>query len=197
MLGEQRGKYVATVNLDASDPREVVEPGVIKVHFTRSDSEPAREQALETDRHVAQPHRPVALLNQGAGDNPDRVREVDDPRILRRALAHGLSDVEHDGHRAHRLSEATSTSGLLANAITRQRKRLVARASGLTTNAQLEQHSRRTVDRSVAVSRQSQASRSAALVQDALRETTHDVESLGVRIQQHELGNIELISEPG
>jgi hypothetical protein len=139
----------------------------------------------------------VALLKQSAGDDPNRVREVDDPSILRRALAHGLSDVEHDGDRAHRLSEATSASGLLANAITRQRKRLVTCACSLTTNAQLEQHRRRTVDGRIAVSCQSQASRSAALVQNALRETTHDVESLGVRIQQHELGDIELISEPG
>ena len=69
--------------------------------------------------------------------------------------------------------------------------------SGLTTNAQLEQHSRSTVDRSIAVGCERQARRGAALIQDALRETTHDVESLGVRIQKHQLGNIELISEPG
>jgi hypothetical protein len=55
------------------------------------------EAALESDRHVAQADRAMALLEQCAGHDSDRVREVDDPGAGLRMPAHGLGDLEHTG----------------------------------------------------------------------------------------------------
>ena len=53
---------------------------------TRSGSTPSSRAnaALEADRHVAEPDRAVPGVEQRARDDPDRVREVDDPRVGRR-----------------------------------------------------------------------------------------------------------------
>ena len=48
----------------------------------------------------------VARVEQRARDDPDRIREVDDPGAVRGALAHALGDLEHDRHGAQRLREA-------------------------------------------------------------------------------------------
>jgi len=132
VLREKPWQHVVPVDLDVADPGEVVEPRVVEVDRLRSDAQPPGEQALEADRDVAQTHRSVALLEQGAGHDADRVGEVDDPRVLCRMLAHGVGDVEHDRHGAQRLREAAGAGGLLTHAVARQRERLVARASGLT-----------------------------------------------------------------
>ena len=45
----------------------------------RLHPEPLGHAALEPDRHVAQPDRAMALVEQRLGDDPDRVGEVDEP----------------------------------------------------------------------------------------------------------------------
>ena len=115
---------------------------------TRSGATPSkpRELALKADRDVAEPDRAVAGVEQRAGDDPDRVREVDDPRVRRGALAHALGDLEHDGHRAHRLGEAAGAGRLLADAAARERHRLVREARRLAADADLDEHEVGAVD---------------------------------------------------
>ncbi len=138
----------------------------------------------------------MALLQQCARHDADRVGEVDDPRVVGGALAHRLGDVEDDGHRAQRLGEPAGAGGLLPDAVAHQRERLVAGARPLPADAQLQQHCRRAVDRGVAVAREREARRRPALVQDALREAADDVEPLGVGVEQHQLLDGQHVAEP-
>ena len=63
----------------------------------RRDAEQRGDPALEADRDVAEAAGAVAVVEQRAGDDADRVREVDDPRVRGGALAHALGDLEHTG----------------------------------------------------------------------------------------------------
>ena len=59
----------------------MVQPGVAEPHPVGLDAEPGGEPSLEADGHVAQTHRAVPVVEQGAGDDSDRVGEVDDPGV--------------------------------------------------------------------------------------------------------------------
>ena len=89
----------------------------------------------------------MAVVEQRAGHDPDRVGEVDDPRIGRGAATHLIGDVEHDRHGAQSLGEASGAGGLLADAAASQRDGLVEVPCRLTTDAQLQQHEVGAVDR--------------------------------------------------
>ena len=63
-------------------PGQVIEPDVLEAD--RSGDTPSAGQApLEPDRDVAQADRAVAGVEEGLGDDADRVGEVDDPRAGR------------------------------------------------------------------------------------------------------------------
>ena len=81
----------------------------------RLHAEPLGEPALEADRDVAQPDRPMAVVEQRLGDDPDRVREVDDPGARRRAAGGPLGEVQDDRHGPERLGEAAGAGRLLAD----------------------------------------------------------------------------------
>ena len=146
LLDELRQDVVAS-DVHRSNPREVVEPSVTEAHLRGVDAEPAREQQLKSDRHIAEAHRAVPVVEQRAGDDSDRVGEVDDPGIRRGAAAHFVGDVEHDRNRAQRLGEASCACGLLADATAPQRNGLIEVPSGLTTDSQLQEHEVGAVDR--------------------------------------------------
>ena len=73
------GSRSTPVDHDPADPGQVVEPDVLEPHLVGADAEPRGEPALEADGDVAQAERAVAFVEQGAGDDADRVGEVDDP----------------------------------------------------------------------------------------------------------------------
>ena len=98
--------------------RQMVEPDVLELHAVgrRRRSSDAK-LPLESDRHVAQPERAMALIQQRLRHEPGRVREVDEPRP-RRADARPLRSAssEHDGHGAQRLREPAGAGRLLPDA---------------------------------------------------------------------------------
>ena len=88
----------------------------------------AGEAPLEPDRHVAEPDRTVAGLEQRAGDDADRVGEVDDPGVGLGVRAHGVGDVQDDRHGAQGLREAARAGRLLPDAVHLMRPGLIAAA---------------------------------------------------------------------
>ena len=113
------------------------------------DAEPRREPALEPDRDVAQPDRPVAVIEQRLGDDPDRVREVDDPVARGREPRRALRDVEDDRHGPERLREAAGAGRLLADRAEPRWQRLVDEARRLAADPELDEHEVGAIERGV------------------------------------------------
>ncbi len=165
----------------------MVEADLVDEHPLRLDSEHPRDRALEADRHVAQADGAVAGVEQRPRDDPDRIREVDDPCTRFCPRAHALGDLEHDRNRAHRLGEAARAGRLLADAAARERHRFVLQPRRLPADADLQQHERRAVDRRVDVAREREPAAVAGAVEHPLREPADDVEPLGVDVHQRQL----------
>ena len=91
---------------DAPHPGEVVEPDVVDEDALGRDAQEPCDLALDADRDVAEADRAMARIEQRAGHDPHRVREVHDPGVRLRERADPLGDLEHDRHGAHRLREA-------------------------------------------------------------------------------------------
>ena len=127
----------------------MVEPDLVDDDSRRLDAEPGGPAALEADRHVAEPDRAVAVVEERTRDDPDRVREVDDPGVGQ--AADPFRDLEHDRHRAQRLREAAGAGRLLADAAARERQRLVGEPGLLSADADLHQHVVRVLDGPVEV----------------------------------------------
>ena len=117
----------------------MVEPDVVDEDALRRDSEQPGDLALDADRDVAEPDRAVPGVEERTGDDPDWVREVDDPGVRCGEGADALGDLEHDRHRAHRLGEAARAGRLLADAAAGERDRLVAQPRRLAADAELEE----------------------------------------------------------
>src|SRR5205085_2243382 len=96
VLGEEIGQDVVAVDDHGPHPRQVVEADVVDEHAAGLDAEQPGEVALEPDRDVAEPDGAVARVEQGARDDPDRVREVDDPRAGRRPVEHPSREPSDD-----------------------------------------------------------------------------------------------------
>ena len=184
---EQVGQGLSSVDEHAPHPGQVVEPDLVDEHARGLDLEQARDQALDADRDVAEPDRAMAVVEKRAGDDPDRVREVDDPRVRRGQCAHALCDPEHHGDGAHRLREAAGARRLLADAPARERDRLVGEPRLLTADAQLEDDERGAVDGSVEVVGDDERALEAGFGEHAPRHRAHDLAALRVDVVQHEL----------
>ena len=127
---------------------------------TRSgvDAELRGEAALEADRDVAQPDRPVALVEQGLGDDPDRVGEVDDPgagrgpsrRPARRGRGRRARSAAPWRSRRRPVVSWPIMPNSWGSVSSHEPRRLAA-------DAELDQHEVRAVDRRVAVARHGRA----------------------------------------
>ena len=116
MLGQQVRQHVVAVEQHPAHPREVVEPDLVDDHARAVRRRAAGKLTLEADRDVAQPDGAVAGVEEGASDDADRVREVDDPGPGAAERSRSLGDLEHDRHGAHRLREAAGAGRLLTDA---------------------------------------------------------------------------------
>ena len=90
VLAEQARQDVFAVETHAELPGEVIEADVVELDSRVLDLKQVGEVLLEHDRSAAEPDRTMALVEQRLRDDPDRVREVDDPGV-RRELAHAAS----------------------------------------------------------------------------------------------------------
>ena len=159
----------------------------------RRDAQAVGQLALEPDRDVAQADRAVAGVDQGLGDQPGRVREVEQPRPVGAAGGHVAGDVEHDGDGAKRLREAARAGRLLADAAELRRHRLVQEPGGEPADPQLHEHERRSVDRAAAVGGADELAAEALPAQDPPGQPTDDVQAALVDVVQHELGEAQAL----
>ena len=106
VVGQQVGQHVVAVEPERAHPGQVVEADLVDQDPLGLDAEQLRGGALEPDRDVAEPDGAVAGVEQAARDDPDRVREVDDPGVVGGQLAHAGGDLEHDRNGAQRLRRA-------------------------------------------------------------------------------------------
>ena len=196
MVGEQRAQHVLAVDPDRAHPGQVVEADLVDLDARRRDVEQLGHEALERDRDVAQPDRPVAGVEQGARHDADRVREVDDPRVRRRTLHDLLGDLEHDRHRAQRLREPAGARRLLTDAAARQRQRLVAQPRLLPADADLDQHEVGAVERALELAGDLEPAGEAGAVEHPARERADDLAALVGDVVQRELLDVER-GEPG
>ena len=86
-------EHVAPVEVHRPDPRQVVETDLVDDDLRRLDAEMTRERALEADRDVAEADGAMPGIEQRARDDPDRVREVDDPRVRARSSSRTRSAI--------------------------------------------------------------------------------------------------------
>ena len=163
-------------------------PDLVDRDTRRLDLEHRGDSPLEADRDVAEPDRAMTLVEQRPGDDADRVREVDDPRVRSRELAHALGDLEHDRHRPHRLCEPAGTGRLLPDAAAGERNRLVGEPCRLTADPKLEQHEDRAVDRALEVAGDLERAVEALTLEHARGHVADDLATLGVDVVEHELG---------
>src|SRR5262249_60674080 len=108
----------------------MVESDVVEDDTVGVDAVPVADRVLHAAGDVAQADGAVPGVEQGPGDDPDRVGEVDDPRAGG-TLGDAVGDVQGDGYGAQRLGQAARPGGLLADAATAQRDRLVGVPVGL------------------------------------------------------------------
>ncbi len=131
----------------------------------------------------------MTLIEEGARDDPDRVREVDDPGVGK--LADAIGDLEHHRHGAQRLREPTGAGRLLPDAATRQRERLVAQPRVLSAYPDLHEHEVRVRDRSIEIIGDVDRAAIALPLEHAHRQAADDTAPFGVDVVQHELRDLE------
>ena len=191
---EQLRKHVAAADVHGADPGQVVEPHLIDDDLLGRDVEVAGEGALEADRDVAEAHRAVSGVEQRARDDPDRVREVDDPGVGRGELADALCDLEHDGHGAERLCEAAGAGRLLADAAAGERDGLVREACGLAADADLHEHEVGAVECAVEVAGDEQLAVEALALEHPRGEPADDLAPVGIDVVQDELPHADPVA---
>src|SRR4029453_16826175 len=149
--------------------------------------QPGGEAALEPDGRVAQPDRPMPPVQEGLGDDADRVGEVHEPGPGG-APAHGLfGQLEHDRDGAQGLGEAARPGRLLADAAELQRQGLVHQAHGLPADPELDDHEVGPVDGLLAAAGPVETTAPAGPGQHAPGQAGDHVQTLGVDVEQDQL----------
>ena len=190
VVGQQTGKHIAPVEKHAPHPGEVVEADLVDDDALRLDAQPAGPMPLEADRNIAEADRLVAVVEQGARDDSDGIREVHDPRVIRE-LAHALGDVEDDRHRAQRLREPASAGRLLADAAAEERRSLVAEPRRLAAHPDLDENEVGAFDGALEIIGDLQRAGVVLPSEHPAREAADHVAAFRVDVVQHELGDVE------
>ena len=138
----------------------------------------------------------MPCVEQRAGDDPDRVREVDDPRIGPGELADAVGDLEHDRDGAHRLRESARAGRLLADAAAGKRRGLVVQAGSLAADADLHEDEVGALDGGVELAAQREFAAKADAVEHPLGQPTDDLEPPSVDVVEGEPLDLEP-GEPG
>ena len=138
----------------------------------------------------------MAVVEQRLGDDPDRVREVDDPRALRGPLGGPLGEVEHDRHGPERLGEPAGAGRLLADRAEPGRQRLVDEPRRLAADAQLDQHEVGAVDGGIGVAGAHEPPRPLEPVEHPRRQPADDLEALRIDVEEDELVDREAVGAP-
>jgi len=94
----------------------VVEPHVLDLDGVGVHPEVVADATLDVDGHVAQPDRPVSLVDQGLGHDAHGIGEVDHPGSRCPVAGGVLGDVDDEWHGAQGLGEPSGPGRLLAEA---------------------------------------------------------------------------------
>jgi hypothetical protein len=164
----------------------VVQSDLVHEQLPRVHPQQLRKLALQADVDVAEADRSVARVEQRAGHDPHRVREVDDPRVGRRMLADLLRDLEHDRHRPQRLGEPPRARRLLTDAAELERDRLVEQPLGLASDPDLDDDGICALHRPREVIGLEQLPRKALSLEHPPRQSADDLEPLGVDVVERE-----------
>ena len=194
---QQRSQPVGPVDPDGPLPGQVVEADVLELDPPGGHAQQGGEAALEADGRVAQPDGAVAVVEQGLGDDADRVGEVDEPGAGGGAAGGLISQLEHHRDGAQGLGEAARPGRLLADAAELQRQGLVHQPHGLAADAQLHDHEVGAVDGVLAPAGLAQAAAPAGPGQHAPGQAAHHREALGVDVEQHQLVDREPVGPGG
>jgi len=165
----------------------VVQSDVFELHPVGRDAEVAREAPLEPDRHVAQPQRVVARVQQGLRDEAGRIGEVDEPRPRRADLGGELRELQDDGHGPQGFREPARAGGLLADHVELERDRLVGVAGLVPADPQLHDDVIGAFERLACVARQREGASPAGAPHHALGERADDPQPLRIDVEQREL----------
>lgn len=160
------------------------------------DAQVGGELPLEADGDVAQADGLVPGALQGAGDDADRVGEVDDPGV-RAGEADLFGDVQHHRDGAQRLGEAAGAGGLLADAPALQRPGLVLVAGGLSADAQLEQDGVGAPDPGGDLGGGGDGGAVALPGEDPAGQAGDQLQPVGGRVDQDEFADREGVPQPG
>ena len=169
---------------------------MVEEHLPGRHAEQPGELPLEADRDIAQADRAMPRVEQRAGDDADRVGEVDDPCGALRPLPGALGDVEDHRDGAQGLGQPARPGGLLADAAVLQRPRLVALPGRLPADPQLEQDRAGAVEALVQAGRPAHPSRVAERAHDPRRHRADHGEPPRVRVDQGELGDLDVAGQP-
>ena len=170
---------------------------MLQLDLAGGHPEQAGEAALEPDGGVAQPDGAVAVVEQGLGDDADRVGEVDEPGAGGAPAGGLLGQLEHHRDGAQGLGEAARPGRLLADAAELQRQGLVHQPHRLAADAQLHDHEVGAVDGVLAPAGLVQAAAPAGPGQHAPGQAAHHLEALGVDVEQHQLVDREPVVPAG
>ena len=85
----------------------MIEPDVLELDAVRGDAEMLGERSLDVDGDVAQADGSMAGVDERLRDDPDRVREVDDPGTGCASPPGELGELEDQRNGPERLGEAS------------------------------------------------------------------------------------------
>ena len=169
---------------------------MIKRYPARLDAEQVPSSSLIADRNIAQPDRPVTVIQEGARDDAHRIREIDDPGVIGGEPGDPLGDLQDHRHGTECLRQPPSTGRLLADTATLQRQAFIDRARRLATNPQLEQNHCGICHRPIKISCERDVPGIAVSGENALRDPGDQGEPLLSRVGQHQLVNPKQMLQP-
>ena len=129
----------------------------------------------------------MPVVKERLRDDPDRVGEVDQPGPAIRAAGRFLGDLEHHRNGPQRLGKPAGAGRLLAHATEPRRDRLVQEAGGLAADPELDHDEVGAVERGRAIQRGRHAARPSAPGENPAGQPGHDLQSLGIDIEEDEL----------
>jgi hypothetical protein len=142
----------------------------------------------------------MPVVEERARDDPDGIREVDDPRPVRSELPDAPGDPEDERDRAQGLAQAARARRLLPDAAARERDGLVGEPCLLSTDPNLDQDEVRSVDGAVEIVCNEQPAVEPLPLEHPPGETSHHLAALRIDVLQHELADVDplaLARQPG
>jgi len=172
----------------------MIQSDLVDLHAARLHVEHPGEAPLPADRDVAEADSLMPVIEQRPCDDPDRIREVDDPGAVSSTFSYAVGDPEHDRNGAQGLAETTGAGRLLPDAAAGEWHGLVREAGLLASDADLDQHEIGAVDGPVEIVGDLEPPLVPLTVEHPLREPTDDFAPLRIDVLEHEVGDVDALT---